>query len=196
MSGKSYGNLQSRRVDTSRRPPQPPAASIARAAAAFLFLAGATSPLVPSPSPSFAYHACCVSIDEAFTTYSEALPSEEGLLDACAYATRAFSLAVTVTSDFGEIPIPKTYKQAVESEHSEYWREAISKEIKGLIENDTWDLILASDMPSGANLMHCHPVFTVKRNSDGSIENSSVEWSPTETRRSMVLTSTESSQPW
>ena len=70
----------------------------------------------------------------------------------------------------GNLRVPKTFRQAMRSPQSEYWRAAIAKELGGLLAMHTWDLVLASTMPAGANLMHCHYVFTVKRKKDGTIE--------------------------
>ena len=80
------------------------------------------------------------------------------------------ALAVASTLEFGDIPIPRGYRQALASEWADYWREAIAAELNGLMKNETWDVIPESDMPAGSNLMNCHMVFTVKRLSDGSIE--------------------------
>ena len=44
------------------------------------------------------------------------------------------------------------------------------RRVRSLADVRTWDLVLASTMPPGANLMNCHYVFAVKRRSDGSIE--------------------------
>lgn len=77
---------------------------------------------------------------------------------------------VTSTSDMGDIRIPRGYRQAMESPESQYWKEAVDRELKGLIENKTWDVVPMSSVPPGANIMRCHMVFTVKRLSDGSIE--------------------------
>ena len=81
-----------------------------------------------------------------------------------------FACAVTLTSEFGAVIIPKSYRQALNSPQVDYWREAIAKELGGLLQLGTWKLVPATSMPSGANLMHCHYVFTVKRKADGSIE--------------------------
>ena len=70
----------------------------------------------------------------------------------------------------GDLRIPRGYRQALESPESSHWREAIVKELKGLIANGTWVTMSESDLPRGANLMRCHMVFTVKRLPDGSIE--------------------------
>ena len=70
----------------------------------------------------------------------------------------------------GDVTIPGSYKEALNSRHSTYWRAAIDAELKGLLERQTWRAIPKSSMPPNANLMHCHPVFTVKRNADGTID--------------------------
>ena len=77
---------------------------------------------------------------------------------------------VTATSDMGDIQIPRGYRQALASPEASYWRDAISKELNGLIANKTWDVMRADDLPKGANLMRCHMFFSVKRLADGSIE--------------------------
>ena len=51
-----------------------------------------------------------------------------------------------------------------------YWREAIDKELSGLVALHTWDLVPATSMPPRSNLMHCHFVFDVKRKRDGSVD--------------------------
>jgi hypothetical protein len=56
------------------------------------------------------------------------------------------------------------------SPERDYWREAIAKELAGLLALETWEMVPASSMPPGADLMHCHYVFAVKRKADGSIE--------------------------
>ena len=50
-----------------------------------------------------------------------------------------------------------------------YWREAIDKELAGLIALRTWDLIPVTSVPRGSNLMNCHYVFDVKRLRDGTV---------------------------
>ena len=80
------------------------------------------------------------------------------------------SASIVSTSDLGDVPIPKGYKQAVTGPWSEYWKEAITKELAGLTALRTWDMVLASTMPHGANTMHCHFVFDVKRKSNRAVE--------------------------
>jgi len=84
--------------------------------------------------------------------------------------TIADAYAVTSTSDMGDIRIPRGYRQAMESAEAPYWKEAIDRELNGLMQNRTWDVLPLSALPPGSNLMRCHMVFTVKRLADGSIE--------------------------
>lgn len=83
-------------------------------------------------------------------------------------ADRVFS--VTSTADFGDLIIPRSYNQALRSPEANYWKEAISKELDGLIKIGTFEFVPASTVPAGANIMRCHMVFTVKRLADGSVE--------------------------
>ena len=77
---------------------------------------------------------------------------------------------VIITAEMGGLKVPKSFRQAMHSPQRDYWRDAIAKELGGLLALHTWDMVLASTMPRGSNLMHCHYVFTVKRKADGSIE--------------------------
>lgn len=58
----------------------------------------------------------------------------------------------------------------MESMEAPYWKEAIDRELHGLMQNRTWEVLPLSELPAGSNLMRCHMVFTVKRLADGSIE--------------------------
>lgn len=78
--------------------------------------------------------------------------------------------AVTSTVDLGDIVIPRSYNQALRSPEASYWKDAISKELDGLIKIGTFEFIPASSVPGGANIMRCHMVFTVKRLADGTVE--------------------------
>lgn len=78
---------------------------------------------------------------------------------------------VTKSSDMGNLRIPRAFRQALEFPEASHWREAISKELHGLIVDATWTVVmLESELPRCANLMHCQMVFTVKRLADRSIE--------------------------
>ena len=78
---------------------------------------------------------------------------------------------VIASVEASDVPVPSNYKAAVTSPlYGPYWREAINKELKGLIERDTWEVILEEKLPRGANVMNCHMIFSVKRKSDGTID--------------------------
>ena len=82
----------------------------------------------------------------------------------------SFVAKTTSTAELGDIPIPKGYRQMEASEHASYWRDAIKREYSGLIGLGTWDVITLDSVPSGANIVNCHLIFTVKRKSDGTID--------------------------
>jgi len=130
--------------------------SLGRSIVAFLMLASSASALTSCPiSPGFAYDQCTA-------------PVCDDPMDVVTAAAHAH--AVTITSDLGDVRVPKTYAQALSSTHAAYWREAINKELAGLMKLNTWVCIPEKDMPLESNLMHCHFVFAVKRKADGSIE--------------------------
>ena len=52
----------------------------------------------------------------------------------------------------------------------EAWKDAITKELAGLVALRTWSVVLCSSMPPGANILHCHYVFDVKRKSNRAVE--------------------------
>ena len=155
LAGKSHAVLASRPVLN--------AAAYSAAVVSFAMLA-ATCAI----APAFAFVSCLAPTDDAFSGYSD---GDEGrLLAACGAAFSCYALAVAITADHGHVPVPRGYRQALDSEHASYWREAINKELSGLLERQVWTLVLASSMPSGSNLMNCHYVFAVKRLADGSVE--------------------------
>lgn len=47
------------------------------------------------------------------------------------------------------------------------WKEAVFEEIRALVKNVTWEKV---DLPDGKTVVGCKWVFTVKYNSDGSLE--------------------------
>ena len=64
-------------------------------------------------------------------------------------------------------PDPKTYKQAMRSEDSERWKEAMTEEYNSLSKHNTWDLV---DLPAGKNLVGSKWVYKTKLNSFGEID--------------------------
>ena len=114
-----------------------------------------------------AFTDCLGSIDAAFDTY-DPIGNEFSLIAAARIACTAY--AVTLTADQGALRVPKSYRQAMSSPQAEQWREAINKELSGLVALDTWDLVPIASVPATANIMHCHFVFAIKRKADGSID--------------------------
>ena len=64
-------------------------------------------------------------------------------------------------------PDPKTYSQAMRSEDSERWKEAMNDEYNSLTKHNTWDLV---DLPDGKNLVGSKWVYKTKYNSFGEID--------------------------
>jgi hypothetical protein len=129
-----------------------------------------SAPDAPSDSTNItpmAFASHILSLDAAFDNFGT---DENALLHACEVAAHVFSVSMVSTTDLGEIPIPRGYKQATTGPWAEYWINAITKELAGLVALRTWDVVLSSTMPYGANTMHCHYVFDVKRKSDRTVE--------------------------
>ena len=61
---------------------------------------------------------------------------------------------------------PKTYSEAISSQDSAFWKEAINDEMDSIMGNNTWVL---EDLPSGCKPLGCKWIFTRKRRPDGSI---------------------------
>jgi hypothetical protein len=185
-SARPKGESRKLVVETTESPPDPAGAAprrpgsrvgssvrygqIAMQAAMSLFAltAVAAANLHAPISFGFAFTSTISSVDEAFGGNPLDSQPDSWLVDAAALAATAATL--TITADLGELDVPKSFRQAMRSPQRDYWREAIAKELAGLLALETWEMVPASSMPPGANLMHCHYVFTVKRKADGSIE--------------------------
>ncbi len=74
-------------------------------------------------------------------------------------------LAIMPTAYVCDLIIPKGYSQMKRSEQVAYWLAAVEKEYAGLIANGTWESMRVVDLPTGANVVNCHLVFTIKRKS-------------------------------
>ena len=146
-----------------------PAACITSAVGAYV-AATAHSPFhMALGCSAIAYVCSTAAMDAAFSAHCRP-GSDWSISQVCTYASIIPALAVTVTSDFGDVPIPRGYSQAISCSNSAYWKEAIAKELTGLLNLNTWQIVLQSSMPPGSNLMHSHYVFTVKRTKTGSID--------------------------
>ena len=62
--------------------------------------------------------------------------------------TAGHAATITLAKDMGDLTVPKGYRQAMTSPQSSYWREAIAKEIRGLLQLDTWEYVLHSSLPT------------------------------------------------
>ena len=80
------------------------------------------------------------------------------------------SFAVKVDDALSDISIPKTYNEAVNSKLRERWIASMEKEIKALIQHDTWELVSIDDIPSDRKIVKSRFVYTIKYNRDGTIE--------------------------
>ena len=139
---------------------------LARASAVGLFALMMTGFPVALPFGAFCFMSALQPVDSAFADY---LTSQgDCLIKAALSAAGIYS--VTVTTDFGDVEVPKGYKSATTGPRASYWIAAINLELHGLIQCGTWIYVTLDSLPKGANVMRCHYVFTIKRNHDGSIE--------------------------
>ena len=138
-------------------PPQPPAVSASPA---------------PAPSDQESYqqdsedeqgakiaHQVWGSVLEAAGIYPEYVEME--MHDAWELAFSAAHQAYAASS---ELPVPKTFKQAMAGAEKAQWEEACQQEIAAHMENGTWRL------PHGRTPVGSRWVFHIKRTADGSIE--------------------------
>jgi len=69
-----------------------------------------------------------------------------------------------LTATIAFIPIPSSYRQAIEHK---CWREAIETKLLELKKNQTWDVVT---YPTFVKPLGSKFVFNIKRRSDGSID--------------------------
>ena len=79
---------------------------------------------------------------------------------------RDFVCSVNV-EQFGKVPIPNTYDEAMASKFAHRWKEAMEREIRELLGRRTWEAV---DLPKGRKATRSRWVFAIKYNSDGTIE--------------------------
>jgi len=167
MRGKSYGHRGLLAAEDAER--------TSRLAATIVYSLLAASVVTASPGapglalPAFAYVSTVHGVDGAFDDFN-ASGDEECILRAFVSAANLCAYAVALTADFGGIDIPRSYKQALASKHADYWRDAIAKELGGLLNLGTWEMVPLADVPKGTNIMRCHYVFAVKRLKNGEVE--------------------------
>ena len=69
--------------------------------------------------------------------------------------------------DIGIRKDPVSFSQAMESDDSSKWMEAMNEELKSMAHNDVWDLI---ELPNSCKPVGCKWVFKTKRDAKGNIE--------------------------
>ena len=67
-------------------------------------------------------------------------------------------------STIQEIPIPRNAQEAMKNHR---WKEAMDEEMRALLLNHTWDIVL---LPEGKKHVGCRWVYTLKCKADGSLE--------------------------
>ena len=76
---------------------------------------------------------------------------------------RALNAVISPSAD----NIPKSFTDAMNSDESDYWTEAIHREYQSLEANGTWELV---DLPKGRKAIDSKWVFALKRDVNGNIE--------------------------
>ncbi|CAD5174224.1 unnamed protein product, partial [Musa acuminata subsp. malaccensis] len=69
--------------------------------------------------------------------------------------------------DIGIKRDPLSFSQAIESNDSEKWYDAMKEELKSMVQNDIWDLV---ELPNDCKRVGCKWIFKTKRDSMGNIE--------------------------
>ena len=67
----------------------------------------------------------------------------------------------------GKVDDPNSIKEAMSSEYSHKWIEAMEEELKSMSTNKVWDLV---EIPDGAKKVGCKWVYKTKYDSKGKIE--------------------------
>ena len=80
------------------------------------------------------------------------------------------SFAIKIGDASSDIPIPKSYDEAVASHLRPRWIAAMEKEIASLIKHDTWELVSIDEVPRDRKVVKSRFVYTIKYNRDGTIE--------------------------
>jgi Reverse transcriptase (RNA-dependent DNA polymerase) len=62
---------------------------------------------------------------------------------------------------------PENIHQALKSQNSKKWIEAMNDEIKSIYDNNVWDIIL---LPEVVKSVGCKWIFKTKQNSKGNVE--------------------------
>ncbi len=69
-----------------------------------------------------------------------------------------------------DIRVPNSYEEATTGEHSEYWKDAISSEVKSLTDLGVFSLVDKKDLPENTNIIKGKWVYKVKPDKTGHID--------------------------
>ena len=69
-----------------------------------------------------------------------------------------------------DIPTPKNFKQSLEGDFSEFWRQAVLTEVKNLEEHGVWEWVNRSSLPPGRYPIDTTWSFKAKANNEGLVE--------------------------
>uniref|UniRef100_A0A0A1X1V8 Retrovirus-related Pol polyprotein from transposon TNT 1-94 n=2 Tax=Zeugodacus cucurbitae TaxID=28588 RepID=A0A0A1X1V8_ZEUCU len=83
----------------------------------------------------------------------------------CGRPRKVYNYLSLMTTD--EVKIPNTVDEALSSEHSEQWFNAMKDEYDALLKNETWELI---EPPKGQKVVRNKWVFSIKRDKEGNIQ--------------------------
>ena len=65
-----------------------------------------------------------------------------------------------------EIQEPNTYKEAIECNEQDQWRQSMKEELNNLVKNQTWNIV---ERPKYKNVVGCKWVYRLKKGPDGNI---------------------------
>ena len=78
-------------------------------------------------------------------------------------------IALTSTIMASDVPIPKNYQSAINSDLAKEWTLSINKELQGMIDFKVWDVVPRTEMKQARPISTTY-VFKAKPNADGSLE--------------------------
>jgi len=78
--------------------------------------------------------------------------------------------SINVDRSMSDVPVPRTFDEAMKSKLRLRWIAAMEEELKSLINHETWELVSIDDVPKNRKIVKSRFVYTVKYNRDGTIE--------------------------
>ncbi|KAJ0391857.1 hypothetical protein P43SY_008830 [Pythium insidiosum] len=90
-----------------------------------------------------------------------------GLFAALSKVTRSIPYDPSRLPKAHDIPIPKSHKDAISSDYSEYWRAAEEDELSSLCAHGTWMEVRRDAVPRSHRVITCRWVYTAKAEADG-----------------------------